>query len=105
MAVTFRRVAQEVQTQAGSPAAPEPPELHRLDRRARLVLGLFTRQETITAAEVARALGLSPRAARDLLAAWVADGWLAVADPVRKSRRYRLSAGYRRFVGGISAME
>ncbi len=35
------------------------------------------------------------RAARALLAAWVADGWLAVADPARKSRRYRLSAEYR----------
>lgn len=103
MAATFRRVAQEVRERASQVTAPEPAALRRLDRRARLVLGLFTHQETITAADAARALGLSPRAARDLLAAWVADGWLEVADPARKSRRYRLSAEYRQFIGGITA--
>jgi hypothetical protein len=37
-----------------------------------------------------------------------ADGWLEVADPARKSRRYRLSArfAYRHAmrIGGLSAM-
>jgi DNA-binding IclR family transcriptional regulator len=77
--------------------------LRRLDRRARLALGLFTHQETVTSGEVARALGLSPRTVRDLLTVWLADGWLEVADPARKSRRYRLSAEYQQFIGGISA--
>jgi hypothetical protein len=36
-----------------------------------------------------------------LIAAWLADGWLKVADPARKSRRYRLSAAQR--IGGILA--
>jgi hypothetical protein len=98
MAITFRRVAQEVRERAGQIAVPEPAALRRLDRRARLILGLFTRQETITAADMARAIGLSPRAARDLLAAWMHDGWLAISDPARKSRRYRLSAEYRQFI-------
>ena len=37
--------------------------------------------------------------------AWLTDGGLEVADPARKSCRYRLSArkAYRRFIGGISA--
>ena len=103
MAEVFRRVADEVRAQAEQPAAPEPPELRRLDRRARLVLGLFTHQETVTAAEVARALGLSPRTARDLMAGWLADGWLELADPARRSRRYRLSAAYRQFIGEVTA--
>jgi Fic family protein len=105
MAIVFRRVADEVRVQAAQPAAPEPPELRRLDRRARLVLGLFTRQESVTNAEIARALGLSPRTARGLVAGWLADGWLEVADPARKSRRYRLSAEYRRFIGGVTNRE
>ena len=103
MAQIFRRVAGEVRAQAATPPPPEPSELRRLDRRARMVLGLFTRQETVTTGEVARVLGLSPRTARDLLAAWVADGWLEAADSARRSRRYRLSAEYRRFIGGLSA--
>lgn len=103
MTAVFQRVADKVRTQAERPATPEPPELRRLDRRARLVLGLFTRQETVTNAEIARRLGLSPRTARDLIAGWLQDGWLQVADPSRKSRRYRLSAKYRRFIGEITA--
>ena len=38
------------------------------------------------------------------MTAWVADGWLAVADPARKSRRYRLTAEYRHLIGGITAV-
>ena len=105
MAVTFRRVADEVREQADLPTAPEPPELRRLDRRARLVLGLFTHQETVTTVEISRTLGLSPRTVRDLIPGWLADGWLEVADPARKTRCYRLSVEYRRFIGEITAEE
>jgi len=72
-------------------------------QRARTVLGLFTRQATITAPDIARVLGIAQRTARDLATAWVTAGWLEIADAARKSRRYRLSAEYRQFVGGISA--
>ena len=103
MAEVFRRVADEVRAQAETPTLPEAPELQRLDRRARIVLGMFTQRETLTTAEIARALGLSPRTARDLVAGWLADDRLEVKDPARRSRRYRLSTEYRRFVGGITA--
>ena len=103
MAQVFQRVAAEVRAYVVRPSVPEPPELRRLDRRARIVLELFSHTETVTSAEIARALGVSPRAARDLVAGWVSEGWLEVADPARKSRRYRLSAEYRRFIGGIWA--
>jgi Fic family protein len=103
MAETFQRVADEVRAQAESPTPPDPPELQRLDRRARIVLGMFTQRETLTTAEIARALGLSPRTVRDLVAGWLADGWLEIEDLARRSRRYRLSAEYRRFIGGTTA--
>jgi hypothetical protein len=77
----------------------EPTALRRLEPRARMVLGLFARSDQISAADVAAALGLSDRMARRLLQAWVADGWLVVADPSRRGRAYRLSATYRPFVG------
>jgi len=38
-----------------------------------------------------------------LLAAWVDQGWIEISAAARKSRRYRLSAEYRRFIGGIKA--
>ncbi len=107
MAQEFERVADEVRTYADTPPATEPPELQRLDRRARIILGLFMQHETLTTADMTRALGLAPRTTRDLIADWLQEGWLEIAEPSRRARRYRLSARfsalYRRFIGGLSA--
>jgi cell filamentation protein, protein adenylyltransferase len=81
----------------------EAAALRRLDPRARIVLALFTHQDRITAAEVARTLGLSSRTARLLLTKWIEDGWLVVADPSRRGRAYELSASYRQFIGKLWA--
>ena len=89
---------------AGSGRTAEPPELRRLDTRARIVLGLFAQADRIAAPDVAKALGLSDRMARLLLRQWVDDGWLVIADPSRRGRAYALSAVYRQFVGNSSAM-
>ncbi len=82
----------------------ELEDLRRLDHRARVVLGLFARKETITASEVAEELGLSERMARNLLKAWVEDGWMEVTNPSRRARAYSLSAKYRQYIGSLSAM-
>jgi len=79
--------------------SPEQEALRRLDHRARIVLELFTKQETVTANEVAGLLGLSDRTARNLLQAWVEQGWLVMVDESRRGRAYRLSATYRQFIG------
>lgn len=84
----------------GIPLEPEP--LRKLDRRARTVLGMFARKDTVTAQEVAAALGLSGRMARNILAAWVKDGWLVVANASNRARAYQLSAIYRKFIGNNS---
>lgn len=47
------------------------------------MLGLFSRQESVTASEMARALGNSPRTVRDLVSGWLADGWLLRCDNKR----------------------
>ncbi|MEI7529595.1 MAG: Fic family protein, partial [Elusimicrobiota bacterium] len=84
----------------GIPLEPEP--LRKLDRRARVVLGLFARKDTIVTQEVAAALGLSGRMVRNLITAWVKDGWLMVTNPSNRARAYRLSAIYRKFIGNNS---
>ena len=86
----------------GVPAEPEA--LRRLDPRARVVLALFAKAERITTAEAAEALGLSTRMTRTLLQQWVADGWLVVTNPSNRARAFALSATYRRYIGGLSAM-
>jgi predicted ArsR family transcriptional regulator len=105
MAAVFESVAGEVRSSAVPGGEEVDVLLRHLDRRGRMALGLFGRQEEITANDVAHVLGLSPRQVRDLLNAWVEEGWLEVSEAARKTRRYRLSAEYRRFIGGITAVE
>jgi len=103
MAVVFETVAREVREKAIQRDDVSEALLRRLDRRARMVLGLFARQEAITANDVANVLGLSPRQARDLLTEWTNAGWLVIDDASRKSRAYSLAPDYRRFIGDLSA--
>jgi Fic family protein len=99
MAAVFEAVAREIREQSLQPDKKAERLLRKLDRRARIVLGLFSRQEEITSNDVARVLGLSARQAREVLREWLKAGWLEVSDGARKTRRYRLSAEYRRFIG------
>jgi Fic family protein len=99
----FATVREAVLRAAEDRRPVEPDPLRRLDPRARAVLALFSRQDRITAPEVARLLGLSDRTARLLLKSWTEEGWLVVADPSRRGRLYELSASYRQFIGNLSA--
>jgi predicted ArsR family transcriptional regulator len=105
MVVVFETIAGEVRSSAIPGNEEVDVLLRHLDRRARIVLGLFERQEEITTNDAARVLGLSPRQVRDLLNGWAEDGWLEISDAARKSRRYRLWAEYRWFIGGITAVK
>jgi Fic family protein len=99
MAAVFETVAKEVQTRALPTDRRSETLLRKLDRRGRIVLGLFSKQEEINANDVARVLGLSDRQARQVINEWIEAGWLEISDAARKSRKYRLSAEYRRFIG------
>lgn len=97
MAVVFERVAEQVRGEiSGEDYDQEALVLLRsLDHRARRVLGLFTTQDLIQSSEVASLLGISVRQTRDLLTGWVEAGWLVVADPSRRGRKYSLAEEYR----------
>lgn len=103
MAAVFETVAGEVRQHAAGQNPEQEALLRKLDRRGRIVLGIFAGQDEITSTDVSGVLGLSGRQARDLLAEWVAAGWLEASSTARKTRRYRLAAQYRRFIGGITA--
>ena len=95
LADVFRGAKGEALRLKNSPPVPVPEFLRRLDYRARIVLGLFGKHETITTTQVAETLGLSERMARNLRQAWVEQGWLLVADGSRRKRAYKLSEIYR----------
>jgi predicted ArsR family transcriptional regulator len=84
----------------GVPA--EPPEVQRLDARARRVLALFRTADSISAADLMNIIPGSARNVRMHLARWVEDGFLTVTDPSNRRRRYGLSENYRRYVATLS---
>jgi len=97
MAVVFERVGEQVREQIteGEPDQEAMRLLRSLDHRARRVIGLFATQDLIKSKEVAGLLGISVRRTRTLLSGWVEDGWLEVADPSRRGRKYSLAEEYR----------
>jgi Fic family protein len=102
LANVFTTAQAEALSLKSRPAITEPEFIRRMDHRARIVLGLFVKQETITTSQAASLLRLSERMTRNLLQDWVRQGWLAVADASRRGRTYALSAIYRQYIGNLS---
>lgn len=100
MQVVFERVAAEAERQAADePIGEEQQLLATLDHRARRVLSLFAKSNFIRAEQVANLLGISRRQARDVISRWVEEGWLEIADPSKRGRKYRLIDEYKQLVG------
>jgi Fic family protein len=98
--VVFERVAEEVERQAADkPVHEEHQLLATLDHRARQVLTLFAKSKFIRTEQVAKLLSISRRQARDVISGWVGEGWLVIADPSRRGRKYGLANGYKKLVG------
>jgi Fic family protein len=99
MAYVFERVGEHVQAVAAEEGNTEMTNLLRgLDHRARRVFAMFHTQDMVKSIEVAAVLGISVRQTRDLLIGWVDDGWLEIADPSRRGRKYRLADQYRELI-------
>ena len=90
VAESFENVKRRAEEAAGGGAKDFSPLLRRLDPRQRRALELFRLADTITSRDVEKLFGVSQRTARDLLSEWTDGGFLIVADPAKKSRKYRL---------------
>jgi len=94
MADSFENVRRRAQEAAGTGAPDNSQALRRLDPRQRAAIGLFRDSEVISSKDVATLFGISERAARNLLSAWVRGGFLKAVDPARKTRKYALSQDF-----------
>ena len=95
----FDAVRAEAVRRAAKQPAAEPAMVRRLDRRARIILGLFSRTETLSTGEMAAALGISARMARNLVNEWIATDFLVSIGAAKKTRRYGLTEEYRKYIG------
>jgi|688.fasta_scaffold182349_4 predicted HTH transcriptional regulator len=85
------------QAEAACRGQPDQAEaIRRLAPRQRKALELFRSSTAITSRDLESLFGISQRTARVHLADWVADGFLVIADPAQKSRKYGLSASFAR---------
>lgn len=90
VATSFESVRRRARDAAGTGALDQSAALRRLDPRQRRALELFRTSTFITSRDVEMLFGISQRAARNLLTAWVADEFVLVADSAKKTRKYAL---------------
>ena len=91
VADSFEKVRRRAQEAEGTGAYNHSNAMRRLDPRQRKALELFRDTTVINSRQVETLFGISQRASRNLLSAWVSDGFIVVADPAKKSRKYGLS--------------
>ena len=91
MADSFENVRRRAQEAAGTGVPDYSQALRRLDPRQRAAIGLFRDSDVITSKDIATLFGISERAARNLLSAWVRNGFLKAVDPAKKTRKYGLT--------------
>jgi len=99
VADSFENVRRRAQEAAVTGERDQSALLRHLDPRQRKALSLFRRSAAITSGDLERLFGISQRAARNLLAAWVESGFVVVLDWAKKTRKYGLSVEFGRVMG------
>jgi hypothetical protein len=98
MSASFQKVETQARGEAEKGGVDQSKALRNLDARQRKVLGLFTQSRELTSKEIGNLFNFQPRTAAELCQRWVEDGFLAMSNTSRKSRRYRLTAAYEELV-------
>lgn len=93
VATSFESVRDRAQQASG--ATDASAFLRRLDPRQRRALELVRDQDAITSRDIERLFTISQRTARHLLRQWTDAGFLVIADPAKKSRKYALADAFR----------
>ena len=96
MAVSCENILKRM-TEADIKGLPDQSALIRtLDPRQRRALELFREFETITASQIGQLFGFKPRTSAQICSIWVEKGFLEIADPSNRGRKYRLAKQYRK---------
>ena len=94
MVEAFEKVRDQAMQESRRGSNDQSRMLRDLDARQKKALGLFRRSREATAKEIGELFSFQPRTAALLCRRWVDGGFLRVADPAKKSRRYRLAPEY-----------
>ncbi len=100
MAESFTNVRHQASRQDSIGQRDQSAVLRKLSPPQRQALELFRARMEITAKDVATLFKVSPRQASRYCQQWVEQGFLAVADPAKRTRSYRLSTDYENLFSG-----
>ena len=89
MLYSFQSVQKHLQLQGTE--KDQSRAINALDARQRQALVLFEKNEFITSKDVEELFHFAGRTARQLLQKWVRQGFIVVADPSKKARKYKLN--------------
>jgi hypothetical protein len=103
MADAFAAVRSRAEAASRGTVQDQSQFLRELSPQQRQVLGLFLRRKEVTRNDIATFFRLPSRQAYLLCTRWIRAGFLVVANPSTKSRRYRLAETYEALVmqGGL----
>lgn len=101
MADALENVRRQASEESRTGGTDKSKILRQLNPRQRKVLDLFRKSEWITSAQVEKLLHLSARTTRHLCQRWVEEGFLVLADPSKKARKYGLSPEISAQIGTI----
>jgi Fic family protein len=93
MTVSFENVLRHMAAVQGS--TDQSNLIKVLDGRQRRALQLFREFETVTSHQIGELFGFKPRTSAALCSQWVKNGFLVIADPSNRGRKYKLSKKYR----------
>lgn len=89
MLYSFQSVQKHLQLQSAE--KDQSKVINSLDARQKQALVLFEKSEFITAKDVEELFHFAGRTARQLLQKWVRQGFIVVADPSKRARKYQLN--------------
>ena len=100
MANSFAKVRGHAEQAERRGDPDQSASLRELTAEERKALSLFLKTKTVTSHDMAEFFGITGRAASALCLKFVKRGFLMVADPSKKARRYQLAA---KFEGVVAA--
>ena len=98
VAESFENVKKRAEEAAKSGEIDHSAELRTLDPRQRRALELFQQSDTINSRDIEKHFSVAQRTARNFLSAWVDAGFIVIADPAKKTRKYGLAARFRNLI-------
>lgn len=102
MESSFVAILKQAQLSAEIGLQDQSELMRELDPEQRYVLSLFKDYRVVTTRQIGELFNYKPRTIRALCAKWVESGFLRLAEPSKKARKYELTSQYESLLATMS---